>query len=399
MTELPRPRRLWPRDHLRHGGHGLRTRPLRAVLSALGIGIGVAAMVAVVSIPASSAQALADQLAALGPDLLAAEPGKTFSGADAELPVTALAMVRRIAPVTDASEVGKVDATVRRSDAVPPEETSGVVVRAAHTDLLTVLRGTVHSGHFLNAATERFPAVVLGSVAATRLGIDRVVPGRPRLVWLGGQWFTVVGVLDAMPLAPEIERSVMVGWTAATNYLRFGGHASAIYLRAKESQVEAVRAVLARTISPGSPEQVLVRLPSEALAAKRLAENSYDTLFLALGGLALLVGGIGVANTMVIAVLERRREIGLRRALGATRAQVRTQFLTESVLLATAGGVAGTLVAVAATAGYALFQGWPAVLPPEALAAGLGVAAVVGALAGAYPAARAARLSPTEALA
>jgi putative ABC transport system permease protein len=383
----------------RLGAHGMRTRPLRAVLSALGIAIGIAAMIAVVSIPASSSKALADQLAALGPNLLVAKPGRTFMGDDASLPLSAVPMVKRIKPVTGAVAIGKVDGSVRRNDQIPSSETSGLAVYATETNLLEVLNGTVHSGKFLDTGSSRFPAVVLGSVAASRLGIDRVDPAAPRQVWIGGQWFTVVGILDAMPLAPEIERSVLVGWQVAKDRLGFDGHPGSVYLRAKDNQVEQVRKVLAATVNPERPNEVDVTLPSEALKAQRLAEQSYSALFLALGGVALLVGGVGVANTMVISVLERRREIGLRRALGATRRQVRGQFLAESVLLSGLGGLVGVVLGVGVTAAYALSQGWPAVLPPEVLAGGVGIAALVGAVAGAYPAMRAARLTPTEALA
>ncbi|TCO55999.1 ABC transporter permease [Actinocrispum wychmicini] len=398
MTTLPRPSRLRPWDVFRLGALGTRTRPLRAVLSALGIAIGVAAMVAVVSIPSSSAQALRDRIAALGANLLTAQAGQTVTGADADLPETAVAMVRRIGPVTSASAVGQVEETVRRTDRVAPQE--GIPVFAATPDLLDVLRGSVDSGTFLNPTTERHPTVVLGSVTATRLGIDRLSPGMAApQVWIGGQWFTVVGILGAMPLAPEIERAALVGWTAARQRLGFGGHPGTIYLRSVDSEVEQVRGVLARTANPERPGQVKVSRPSDALAAGRLAEDSYHSLFLGLGGVALLVGGVGVANTMIIAVLERRREIGLRRALGATRRQVRGQFLTESVLLSGLGGVVGVLLGMSATAAYALSQQWPAVFPPAALIGGVGVAALLGVLAGVYPAMRAARLTPTEALA
>jgi putative ABC transport system permease protein len=372
----------------------MRTRPLRAVLSALGIGIGIAAMVAVVSIPASSQQALREQLAALGTNLLTASPGQTIMGGEASLPVTAVPMVARIGPVTGVSATGRVETTVRRTDRVPEAETSGISVVAARADLLQVLRGSLHRGKFLDQVTENFPTVVLGSVAATRLGVGQV-GGK---VWLGGRWFTVIGILNAMPLAPEIERAALVGWAAAVD-IGFDGHPTNVYVRADEDQVEDVRAVLGATINPQAPMEVRVSRPSDALAAKRLTETSFNALFLGLGGVALLVGGVGVANTMVISVLERRREIGLRRALGASKRQVRGQFLAESVLLSLLGGIVGVLVGVGVTAGYALTRDWPAVFPPVALLGGVSVAAVVGALAGAYPAMRAARLSPTEALA
>jgi putative ABC transport system permease protein len=391
---LPRPRRLGPGEVARLGAHGMRTRPLRAILSALGIGIGIAAMVAVVSIPASSQQALREQLAALGTNLLTAAPGQTIMGEEASLPETAVPMVSRVGPVTGASATGAVDTTVRRTDRIDENDTSGISVAAARTDLLRLLRGSLHDGKFLDRVTENFPAVVLGSVAATRLGIERV-GGQ---VWLGKRWFTVVGILNAMPLSPEIERAALIGWPVA-EAIGFDGHPTTVYVRVEDSQVENVRAVLGATINPEAPLEVQVSRPSDALEAQRLTETSFSALFLGLGGVALLVGGVGVANTMVISVLERRREIGLRRALGASRRQVRGQFLAESVLLSLLGGIVGVLVGVGVTAGYALARDWPAVFPPVALLGGVGVAAVVGALAGAYPAMRAARLSPTEALA
>jgi putative ABC transport system permease protein len=395
----PDPARLGPRDVVTLGVHGMRTRPMRAVLSALGIGIGVAAMVAVLAIPASGAQALHDKLAALGTNLLTAGPGKTLLGGEAVLPDTAVPMAKRIGPVTAATAVGTTGKSVRRTDKVPADETSGLSVYAATPDLLGVLGGKVLSGTFLDAATRNFPTVVLGSVAAARLGIDHVDPAKPPQVWLGDRWFTVLGVLGPMPLAPEIERSALVGWDAAKQFLAFDGHPTTVYARAAESEVDNVRQVLGQTLNPQAPNEITVRRPSEALAAQKITDNTYSALFLGLGAVALLVGGVGVANTMVISVLERRREIGLRRALGATKRQVRGQFLAESVLLSGLGGACGVLVGVLVTAGYALSQNWPAVLPVGALLGGVGVSALVGAVAGAYPAMRAARLPPTQALA
>jgi putative ABC transport system permease protein len=240
---------------------------------------------------------------------------------------------------------------------------------------------------------------VLGSVAAARLGIDHVDPAKPPQVWIGEQWFTVIGVLSPMPLAPEVERSAIVGWNAAKQFLGFDGYPTTVYVRVDESEVDNVRQVLGQTLNPQAPNEVDVRRPSEVLAAQKITDNTYSALFLGLGAVALLVGGVGVANTMVISVLERRREIGLRRALGATKRQVRGQFLAESVLLSGLGGACGVLVGVVVTSGYALSQGWPAVLPVGALLGGVGVSALVGAVAGAYPAMRAARLPPTQALA
>ncbi|MCX5068148.1 ABC transporter permease [Micromonospora lupini] len=392
------PARLRPADVLRVGGVGLRTRPLRAFLSALGIAIGIAAMIAVVGISSSSRAELDRALDALGTNLLTVEPGDTLFGADAQLPGDSIAMIGRIGPVTQVTATGRVpDAKVYRTDRIPAAETGGIATRAARLDLLDAVGAEVADGTWLNEATARYPAVVLGATAAQRLGITTA--GSQVRVWLGGRWFTVVGVLGAVPLAPELDASALVGWSAASDYLGFDGHPTTVYTRAQESQVEAVRSVLGATANPEAPNEVEVSRPSDALAAAEATDDAFTGLLLGLGAVALLVGGVGVANTMVISVLERRAEIGLRRALGATRGQVRTQFLAESLLLSAFGGIGGVLLGIVVTSGYALSQGWPIVVPAWAMLGGVGATLVIGGFAGLYPAVRAARLAPTEALA
>lgn len=384
-----------PIDMLALGVVGLRTRPLRALLSGLGIAIGIATMIVVTGIPASSQAALVRELTALGTDTLQAMPIPNQEP-PAKLPETAVAMAERIGPVRAASAVGNTHAAVRRNDRADPTSGTGLSVLAARLDLLPVISARIESGHWLTAATAGFPTVVLGSVAATRLGVTSVTAA-PQ-VMIGDRWFTVVGILAATPLSPDIDRSVLVGWEAARSELRFDGRPTVVYLRAEESQLETVRSVLAESINPERPGQVLVTRPSDALAAKRATESSFSVLFLALAGVALVIGGIGVANTMVVSVLERRSEIGLRRALGATRGQIRGQFLTESMVLSTAGGLAGTLLGLLATVGYARWQNWPIVVPGASAAVGVGGAVVIGVLAGVYPSVRAARLPPAQAL-
>ena len=304
-------------------------------------------------------------------------------------------MVRRIAPVTTASATASLPVAVYRNDFVPDGQTGGVAVLASRMDLIDTVGARLAVGTWLNQATADRPAVVLGASTARRLGIRE--PG-PR-VWLADQWFSVAGILAPVPLAPELDTAALVGWAAAEDYLRFDGHPTTIYVRSVDSQVEAVREVLAATANPLAPNEVRVSRPSDALVARRAASETLTAQLLGLGVVALLIGGIGVANTMVISVLERRSEIGLRRALGATRGQIRLQFLTESLLLAAVGGLGGTLLGVIVTATYAAVRHWPAVVPAWATAGGVAATLLIGAVAGLYPALRAARLAPAQAVA
>ncbi len=405
-TTSPRPAappaaRLRPADLAALASVGLRTRKLRATLSALGIAIGVAAIVAVLGLAASSAAALNAEIARLGTNLLTVTNGQTFTGATAELPEAAPGMIRRLPGVTRVQATGiVVNVNVYKSPLIPPIETGALSVDAATLNLPAVAGTGLAQGRYLNAATAREPVAVLGAAAAQRLGIDRIRPGMR--IWAGGQWFYVTGILNPV-LAPELgllDSAVLIGFPAAEQYLRFDGHPSEIYVRTVDTlaATTAVDGLLGAQASPGNSSQVTVSQPSDALTAQADAKGALDTLFLGLGAVALLVGAIGVANIMVISVLERRSEIGLRRALGATRGQIRAQFLAEAILLSLVGGAAGVILGVGATAAYARGHGESVVIPPQAWAGGLATALVIGALAGLLPAIRAARLSPTQAL-
>jgi putative ABC transport system permease protein len=390
------PASLRPDDLARVASVGLRTRRLRAGLSALGIAIGVAAIVAVLGLSSSSQAGLLSQIDRLGTNLLTVTNGQGLSGKSAELPLVAPAMIARIDPVTNVAETAKVTAAVYRTPLIPALDTNALSVQAASLNLLAVLAVKVVQGHYLNAATATEPVAVLGSAAAQRLGIDRLYPGER--IWVAEEWFYLAGILGPAELTPEIESSVLVGFPAAEKYLASDGHPNTIYLRSQNEQVTAVRSVLAQTADPEAPNEVDVSQPSAALVARADAKSALNGLFLGLGAVALLVGAVGVANIMVISVLERSSEIGLRRALGATRGQIRTQFLCEAILLSLAGGAAGIAAGALATAVYASTKGWAIVIPTAAWAGGFGAALLIGAVAGLLPAIRAARLSPTEAL-
>ncbi|MFT4085360.1 MAG: ABC transporter permease [Nocardioides sp.] len=389
--------RLHLGDLARLASVGLRTRKLRAGLSALGIALGVAAIVAVLGLSSSSSAGLLAEIDRLGTNLLTVSNGQSVFGDTTELPIAAPGMISRIGPVTDVQSVGDIsDVDVYRNPHIPEVNTNSISVKAASLGLPKAVATSVATGTYLNAATAREPVAVLGSAAAERLGIDRVLPGER--IRVGTQWFYVTGILESAVLAPEIDSAVLVGYPAAARYLGFDKHPSTVYVRAATDQVEAVHAVLAATANPESPSEVTVSNPSDALVARARAKSAFNGLFLGLGAVSLLVGAVGVANIMVISVLERRSEIGLRRALGATRGNIRLQFLSEAVLLALLGGTVGVFLGSLATAVYATAKDWDVVIPTLAWAGGIVSALLIGAVAGLVPALKAARLSPTEAL-
>jgi putative ABC transport system permease protein len=393
----PAAARLRPADLARLAGVGLRTRKLRASLSALGIAIGVAAIVAVLGLSSSSSAGLLAEIRALGTNLLTVINGQTLFGGTAQLPYASPAMISRLSGVTDVQDTGTIsNVDAYRNPLIPSIDTNALTVDASSLGLPAAVGTSVAQGSYLNAATAREPVAVLGAAAAQRMGIDRVWPGER--IWVDDLWFYVVGILKPAALAPAIDSSVLIGFPAAHTYLHYAGHPSTIYLRTFTSKVNSVDTLLAAQADPQNPSEVDVSQPSAALTAQADAQGAFNILFLGLGAVALLVGAVGVANIMVISVLERRSEIGLRRALGAARGHIRIQFLSEAIMLSLLGGVAGIILGAVATAIYASSKGWAIVIPPVAWAGGLGAALLIGAAAGLLPALRAARMSPTEAL-
>jgi len=389
--------RLPARELLGTSLGGLRTRRLRAALSALGIAIGIGAMVAVVGVSSSAQASLLAEIDALGTNLLTISPGQTLLGANEVLPSTAVPMIDHVLNVQGDAAVYQVSGvSVYRTQYVPAAETGGIGVDAAGASLPQVVGTSMAAGHFLDALSQQFPEAVLGAQAAQVLQLGRV--GGHVMVDLGNTWFEVIGILKPAVLDSGLDSTVFISLPVAERMFRTEPNPSEIYVRAKQNHVTGVSNLLAATADPQNADGVQVSRPSDALEARAAAKGQFTTLLLGLGAVALLVGAIGIANIMVISVLERRGEIGLRRALGATRHHITAQFLAESALLAALGGLAGLGLGAGSTEIYALSRNEPFVVPLYALIAAPAVGFVIGAVAGLYPAAKAARLSPTEAL-
>ncbi|GAA4024811.1 ABC transporter permease [Arthrobacter methylotrophus] len=383
-------------DLIRIGGASLMAKPLRTVLSALGIAIGIASMLTIVGISSSSQAKLNEQLAKLGTNLLTIEPGKSVA-ADADgLPIGSAAKARRIDGVLDAKEVSLLtDQHVYRSRIIDPLQSEGIDVLTFSAGLGELLNATLKAGHWPSGPEAAYPTTVLGARAAERLGI--VSPGSQ--IVLDGRDITVTGILEPLPLAPELDTAALIGQEYGKNVLGWDGRPTRIYERSTDFTVLEVKDRLPKTINPQSPLGVEVSRPSEALAAKTATDAAFNGLLFALGGISLLIGGIGVANTMIISVIERRQEVGLRRALGATRSHIRFQFLLEALQLSVLGGLAGILVGTASLFAISAANGWPPTIPPSTIASAIASTLVIGLIAGIYPATRASNIPPTTALA
>ncbi|GAB2489910.1 ABC transporter permease [Promicromonospora xylanilytica] len=385
---------LTVRDALATAALGPRSRPSRSLLSMLGVAIGIATLVAIMGITATNQARLQAELEAMGSNVLEVRPG---TGPDMEpvpLPESATPMIRRIGPVLDAAAVRQIDqAGVYRSDLVPTSMGGGLTAMAVQSELARAMDLTVSQGAWFDDASVTMPTTVLGPVAAEQLGVTEL----GQRVWVDDTWYAVIGVLAPSRLVPQLDSAALIGETWALTQ-HPGLPISTIYVRTRTGTVDAVHNVLDDTVNPDVPRAVTVSPPSQLANAQKAVDDTFQNLALGLAGVALLVGAIGIVNTMIIAVLERRAEIALRRAVGARATQIRGQFMLEAGFLGLGGGTAGAVLGLFAVLVYGALQDTSP--RPDLTAAGLGIAlsVLVGTLAGIYPAMRAARLSPVQGL-
>ena len=376
--------------------YGVKARRGRAALTSIGIGIGIAAIVAVTGISASGRADLLATLESLGTNLIKASPQAGFFGTQENLPDGVLGMVERIGPVQEVTSTTQTDLLVRRTDFISEFEGGGISALVTRPELLDVVGGKLAEGRFIKDGLSDIPVTVLGSVTATRLGIrDLSIPTK---ILIENEWFGVVGILDELKIHPDLDRSVFIGYGVAKTLFNVDEEPTTIYVRSNPTYIEDVVEVLAPSMNPENPDQVSVSRPSDALEAQEAAEVAFTNLLLGLGSVALLVGGVAIANVMVMSVLERRMEIGVRRSIGATRKEIRYQFLLESVLLSGVGGLVGVLLGAGITLGYTEYSNIVFSIPILQVLGAIVLALLIGALSGVYPAIKASKIQPAEAV-
>ncbi len=376
--------------------YGVKARKGRAALTSIGIGIGIAAIVAVSGIAASGSADLLSTLESLGTNLVKASPQAGFFGTQEELPEGVIGMVERIGPVEEVTSTTQTDLLVRRSNFISEFEGGGISTIVTSSELLNVIGGNLSEGRFIKDGLADLPVTVLGNVTAKRLGITNL--SKPTKILIDDEWFGVIGIVEELKIHPDLDRSVFIGYGAAKKLFDIDKEPTTIYLRANPTFIEDVVEVIAPSMNPENPDQVEVSRPSDALEAQQAVEASFTNLLLGLGSVALLVGGVAIANVMVMSVLERRMEIGVRRSIGATRREIRYQFLLESILLSGIGGLVGVVLGSLITLAYTNYTNIVFSIPVWQIFGAVLLALLIGAISGVYPAIKASKIQPAEAV-
>ena len=388
------------RDLVRVAMVGLLARKVRTLLLLLGPMIGVAAIIAAVGLTDSAKGDLKAKVAELGTNLVEASASSSFGGQNPTLPrdVVERAMtvtsVRSVAPIVELSNI----IVTPYEEAREKYETVPIPVVGADENLPVVLEVPMVSGRWINSFDEGSNArsAVIGVGLAREFG---VLPEELRTIDVGGFDYTVVGILDSVLLEPGFDTAVFISFASAENdFLDDDVLPNKIYARVDPSRVDETADALTTAIGLGGPDEVKTDVKSEALELAAQSDRQLQLIVVSMGLLAIIVGGLGIANVMSISVIQRSSEIGIRRALGHTRKIIAVQFLLEAIVVGVIGGICGVLLGMLAIFVGASIAGWVFVMAPWLAPAGVVLAITISVMAGLYPARRAARLEPLETL-
>jgi macrolide transport system ATP-binding/permease protein len=392
------------RDLFNEALAGTFARPGRMILTVLGVVIGMSALVATVGLTRTAGNRIISQFDQLAATELfvSARPGATTGIVDPKaIPWDAPARLRRLNGVVAAGTVSDVDvgnALVSSSPVKDPLNQSAfrLSVRASSPDMFRAVRAIMGTGRLPDAGhSDRADRVaVLGPDAAQRLGIHGVE--RLPAISIGDQIYLVIGILRDTARRPELLGSVIIPDGTARRYFGLAGPGMAIVeTRIGAAYLIAEQARLA--LRPDDPAALRVQVPQEPKRVRDEVQTDLNVMFLLLGGLSLIVGALGIANITLVGVMERTGEIGLRRAVGATRGHIAAQFLFESASMGLVGGIIGASIGVLIVVGVSAYQVWSPVLDPAVPLLAPVVGGAIGLVSGIYPASRAAHLEPAEA--
>ncbi|WP_132189886.1 MULTISPECIES: ABC transporter permease [Kribbella] len=392
------------RDLLDEALAGVAARPTRLILTTLGTVLGIAALVGTVGLGQTAAGQITQRFDLAAATRVVVQPddkGGQEGEAATQLPWDAPERIARLNGVDAAGTVSQLevgDDLVRSVAGLDGQkEGHALQVMAGSPGLFDAVRGGLKTGRFFDAGHDNRGdrVVVLGKNAAERLGINRI-DSQPA-IFLGDQAYTVIGILDSVSGRAELLDAVIMPNGAAK--LAYDLEApDAVEIRTAVGAAQLIAGQAPVAIDPNNPSALKVDAPPKQGGVRTGVESDLNALFLLLGAVALLVGGLGIANVTLLSVLERVSEIGLRRALGAARRHVAAQFLVESVIVGFLGGLLGTAVGVLLTVGVSWFRDWTPILDSRLSLGAPLLGAVIGLIAGTYPAWKASAIQPITAL-